>query len=401
MRKTLALLMGLLMIVSCSKKAPLQRGQWDEKVYSTLNELILTYGSKGKAYDPSKKAYAVFDYDNTTIMNDVELSMMTYLFDNLKFKVDPEKVFEALTCVVPDLDKPLKFEGKEAFTSRDIAEDLASDYKFLCAKGFQNGSFRSTDEFKDFRAKMFAYYNSLSNTFDYAVALLMVTSMLDGMTAEDVDALTRESFTYAMAEDKMYAEIWESPEMGKAGKVKVHVTRGMTLTPEMIDLYKTLEANGIDVYICSASHEFVVEAMACDPAIPLGMDKDRVFGIRVLPSSEGGWATEYVPGYKQTYQRGKVEAIREYIAPLYGGQDPVLVAGDSSGDYNMLTELPGLKVGLIVNCMRGGKINDLMTEAVADESKGLSGRTSPLYVVQGRNAALKSFIPSWDSVPVI
>ena len=397
MKKCLSALLLAILVVSCGKE-PLYRGQWDRKVYDTLNELIRCFHSND---------YAVFDFDNTTIMNDVELSLMTYQYDNLRFKIAPEEMFGALTRSVPDLDKPLKHEGRESFSSRDIAGDLASDYKVLYEKFISSdspdiGSIRETDEAKDFRAKMFAYYNSLSNTFDYGVALLMVTSMFDGMSKEDVDSLTKESFRYAMSEDRMYSELWESPDMGKAGKVAVHVTRGMTLTPEMKDLYKTLTDKGIDVYICSASHEFVVEAMACDPSVGLNMDPERVFGIRVEESPEGGWAVSYVPGYNQPYQEGKVKAIRDYIAPKYGGKDPVLVAGDSNGDFNMLTELPGLKVGLIINCMRGGRINELMTAAVNDQdTTPLKKRNTPRYVVQGRNGANKTFIPSWDSIPII
>ncbi|MGM9765311.1 MAG: hypothetical protein ACI3ZO_03030, partial [Candidatus Cryptobacteroides sp.] len=55
----------------------------------------------------------------------------------------------------------------------------------------------------------------------------------------------------------------------------------------------------------------------------------------------------FVPGYDQTFMDGKVACIRKLIAPRHGGKDPVLVAGDSSGDYQMLTSFEGMKLGLI------------------------------------------------------
>ena len=89
------------------------------------------------------------------------------------------------------------------------------------------------------------------------------------------------------------------------------------------------------------------------------------------------------------------------MAPDHCGKEPSLVAGDSNGDYAMLTEFKDLKVGLIINCLNGGEIGELMKMAIEDKAETpLSERTSPQYVVQGRNASKRIFIPDWDTVPM-
>ena len=125
------------------------------------------------------------------------------------------------------------------------------------------------------------------------------------------------------------------------------------------DTYNALRRAGITPYICSASLEWLVEALACDPENGLGMAPEEVFGVRF---SDGG----YDPAYVQPFKEGKVACIDSLIAPLHGGAQPVLVAGDSSGDVAMLTAYPDMKVGLIMNQHRGGEI-----EALADRHDGV------------------------------
>ena len=217
------------------------------------------------------------------------------------------------------------------------------------------------------------------------------------MTDGQVRSLTRESVAYWMEQESMWHETWTTPD----GEISVNVPKGIGLTPEMRNLYRTLEANGFDVYVCSASLESVVEAMACDPAYGLGLDEEQVYGIRLAPTADGRLRAVGDSTYVQTYREGKVACIQEFIAPSHGGNGPALVAGDSNGDFAMLTSFPDLKVGLIVNCLRTGAIAGMTAASIGSvPDLGLKERQTPLYVVQGRDPELLQFIPSWDSIPV-
>ena len=174
--------------------------------------------------------------------------------------------------------------------------------------------------------------------------------------------------------------VWESPEMGQAGKVSYIIPDGLALSQEMRNLYKALPENGIDVYVYSASMEAVVEAMACDPQY-LGLDTAQVFSLRLVKGEDGLISQDYLPGYVQPYKTGKTEAIRTYTTPRYDGRDPVLIGGDSNGDYSMLTSFPGMRVGLIIDKGQTEPgIGDLRKLALDAEAGGAPSK----YVLQRR-----------------
>ena len=168
--------------------------------------------------------------------------------------------------------------------------------------------------------------------------------------------------------------------MGQAGKVSYIIPDGLALSKEMRNLYKALPENGIDVYVYSASMEAVVEAMACNPAY-LGLDTAQVFSLRLVKGEDGLVSQDYLRGYVQPYKTGKTEAIRTYTTPKYDGRDPVLIGGDSNGDYSMLTSFPGMSVGLIIDKgQTESGIGDLRKQALEAEAGG----TPSKYVLQRR-----------------
>ena len=196
-----------------------------------------------------------------------------------------------------------------------------------------------------------------------------------------------------MAVKNPFLEKWESPERGLCGKVSVSFTRGIGITEEIKSLYKALNNNGFSTYICSAAEEYIVETIACDKKYGFGLPPENVFGIRLAPFENGIIKSEYDTAYIQTYKEGKTKAIMEYISPLHCGKEPVLVAGDSNGDYDMLTAFKDLKAGLIIDCGNGGPIGELTKDARSGKMKS----KERVYIVQGRNEREKSFIPKQTS----
>ena len=78
-----------------------------------------------------------------------------------------------------------------------------------------------------------------------------------------------------------------------------------------------------------------------------------------------------------TWGPGKVELIRKLLVPRTG-QPPLLVCGDSDGDYDILSAFPGTRLGFIVNRLKKGNIGTLCQEAVRQ-----LGDRRPRYVLQG------------------
>ena len=233
--------------------------------------------------------------------------------------------------------------------------------------------FREMPEYQDFRAKLAALERGIEYTFSYADWCLWMPALFSGMTSEELAGLTVESADFWLASGRTWTETWTSPD----GKVSTEVLKGLIIPEDSIRLFETLRRNGFGIYICSASLEIIVEAMACNGKYGLGFSPDEVFGLRMTGDRDEGnilGANGFDPDYSQTFLEGKVKCIEELIAPRHCGRAPSLIAGDSSGDYAMLTSFSDLKAGLIIN--RGH--SPLLGLAAED------GACSTKYVVQQR-----------------
>ena len=389
----MTLAMSVLLSGGCTGKAVLKEPGWEPRVREALEALISDYGKSSGNYDPKCRPYAVFDFDNTTIINDIAQTLLVYQIENRAFDIEPEEMFGVLTASIPDLDA----DYGNGTTPRSLATDLSRDYAELCT--FEDiGAMRSSDAYRDFRAKLWYLSSNPDTSYpDSPFGCIWITTLLDGMTPGEVASVTRSSVDSWMEEEAMWRETWSSPD----GSVSVEIPKGLAFTPEMRELYRALGKAGFDVYICSASYEGIVEAVACDEAYGLGVPEENVFGIRLEPTADSTLKAVGAEGYPQPYRKGKVDCIKEYMASAHCGRGPALVAGDSNGDYAMLTSFPDLKVGLIVNCLRSGGIGSQAKAAAEDTSAvDLAHRDAPLYVVQGRDPGSLRFIPEAQSRPV-
>lgn len=360
-RSFIYIVLVALMAVSCGRTG-LKKGDWKRRNYKALNTLIKDHGTGSKAYDPKERPYAVFDFDNTTVVGDISMSIFAYQIENLRYELDPESIYDIFTVGVPNIDCAL--EGLEAVSVRMLATDLQNDYNWLWRNYIRNGSMsleevHESEEFLDFRAKMWALSASVDNTFGYEAGCLWILKSFGGMSVAQFQELAREAAAAEMKRKKHTVETWTSPDLGEAGTVSVEVPRGLGIRKEMVNLYRSLQKNGFDVYICSASAEALVEAVACNAAMDLDLDPTQVYGLRTGGGDRMSTSPSYAAAYPHTFYEGKSELIRNLLMPDHGGKAPMLVAGDSNGDYNMLTDFDGMKIGLIIDQPRTGGIQDL------------------------------------------
>jgi len=384
-KKSLILLAAFAIICSaCGRNLP--KDNWNKDTYTKLSTLLRTQGAKSSEYGAAGRPYAVFDFDNTSIVNDVEISLMIYQFENLRYKIAPENLRSVLSDCLPDIDRPCE----NGLTMDMLISDLESDYAALYdafiavedTTGLSLEAVKVSDEYADFCAKMSAAYHNVSEFYDYGDQCLWILRLFDGFTYSELSALCKESCAYFTSLEFIEEKTWESPDMGVCGKVVSTRPYGIKVTQEMRHLYGALKAEGFDVYICSASLEAVVEAMACDPAYGFNMDPEHVFGLRLDDDGEHVGAA-YDSTYIQTFKQGKTAAIKAYMAPAQGDRDPSLVAGDSNGDANMLCDFEGLGVGLVIDCGNRGRIAELAAAAAAGD---------PVYAVQSRDLHCGTFV---------
>jgi hypothetical protein len=120
----------------------------------------------------------------------------------------------------------------------------------------------------------------------------------------------------------------------------------------------------------------------------------NVIAMELAIDGNGILLPEYKPGWAKTYRQGKVDAIDQAIKVGLGKNwDPLFAAGDSDGDYEMLTGFPGMKLSLIWNRVKGGAIGKLSRQAVAE-----LGSAAPRYILQGRDENAGMSLPGQESI---
>lgn len=378
----------------------LDQGKWAPATYKQVQSMIDKYGIKNAKYNPKKKPYAVFDWDNTSIMNDTEEALFVYQINNLMFKLTPEEFDEIVSKNVPagEFSKDYINADGQRVTLEAITSDLSADYQYLYEnfKGLKGDKsleeVQATDYFKDFQAKLYFLYEAINDTHGSSVGYPWVLYFFTNMTVEEVQAMAEASndANLGMAIKKV---TWTSPatRAGKAGVISASHVSGIRLTPEISNLMNTLRANGIDVYVVSASMQEVVKVFATLPKYGYNVAKENVIGMQ-LEIENGKIKAQYKANYPLTVGHGKTEVIQAQIAKKRG-YGPLFVAGDSNGDYEMMTEFADTKLVLVINRLKGGKIGQVAAKAVEQMKK-----PNPRYVLQGRNENSGQWVPSESTI---
>ncbi|WP_232696613.1 haloacid dehalogenase-like hydrolase [Brevibacillus daliensis] len=382
----------------------LDQGKWAEKTHDAVQKMIDQYGVKSPNYKADKKPYAVFDWDNTSIMHDTQEALFIYQINHLAFKLTPEEFAKVLVMNVPKgpFAAEYKTEDGKAITLENVAADINSDYKFLYEnyKGFKGKKsleeVTQTDKFIDFRTKMYFLYEAINGSHGSDVGYPWVLYFLINMSVDEIQTLAEASNDYGLG-DSIRKINYTSPKSlsGKSGVISVTYTSGLRLSPEIANLMNTLRSNGIDVYVVSASMEEVVEVFATNPKYGYNIPKENVIGMQLEKDAKGIVQPVYKKDWFQTVYDGKPEVIKAEIAKKHGGNGPVLVAGDSNGDYEMMTQFPDTKIVLILNRLKGGTIGEASKLAVEDMKK-----QDPKFVLQGRDENTGMWIPTESTIKV-
>lgn len=386
--------------VKVNQELYLKKGNWYRENYVALNNLINKYGKNNSS---KEKFYAVFDWDNTTIINDVEEALLAYQLENLEFKMNPKEFKETIETDIPKKDFLKDFNNKDnkSVNIDKIVKDVSSDYKYLYdnyngMKGKKTlEEIKKTLEYKDFIVKMRYVYKAIGGSFSADISYPWVTYLFKGMTQQEVAKLTEKSNDLALQE-KLQKVNWTSPGKlpGEAGVVSVNFIKGIRLVKEQQNLYEVLMKNGIDVYICSASFIDVVREFATNPKYGYNVPSENIYAMQLKRDENGVILADFDhENYFQTQGKGKTKTIKKYIVPKYGNRGPILVAGDSSGDVAMLTDFKDTKMCLIINRVKGGALGKISKIAVET-----SGKENVRYYLQGRDNNTGEFINSESSI---
>ncbi|MBQ0055401.1 MAG: hypothetical protein KBS54_04565 [Synergistaceae bacterium] len=397
--------MAFVMIFSCVAMAAqvtyLKSPYWEPNTKKAINQMFEAYGKTSKGYNPNCKPYAVFDCDNSITVLDVEEQLAIYQLEHLRFAIKPEQMFKVLTAGIPNIDESMG-EDWGNLTVRKAANDVCKAYAKLYAKGWVKADrsqeknmakWMATDDWKEFAAKARWMYDAICDYFDAAVGYPWITYWFAGMTPKQVQDLAAESHRfYGNKPAEFWDKItWTSPAgyPSECGPLKIKFNKGVGVTAELKELIAALDANGIDMWINSASH--------LDPikAVPVVFGLKGVDGIVAMTNKiKNGkltWEYDY-DLHAQTQGLGKSLTIDKCIRPKYKGRGPIFGCMDSQGDFNFCTEYKDTKVVLIMNRGRKDDAGILSAIAVWQNKNGIDAKKAwsmgdTRYCLQGRREA--------------
>jgi predicted peroxiredoxin len=385
----------------------LAENNWAPYTYGALIRLIANNGVFSQSYDHNRKPYAIFDFDNTTVINDVEEALLVYQLENLVFKITPDDIIDVLETGVPDVNayfnEAYNNKAGQRVTVAMVARDCENAYRYLYANyaGFNAGGTTSladikmTNQYKEFTTKIRYLYEAINGTFESSVGYPWVTYLFTGMLPSEVQTLAEKSNDYWLNYGGFTKITWTSPETypSETGVVSTSFKTGIAVPKEMQDLYATLMDNGIEVYICSASFHDVIIVFGTNPKYGFKVPAKNIFAMRLKKDDSGRYIHEFDNDYFQTQGKGKTQTINAFIRGKHHNMDPVFVAGDSAGDYNMMTDFDGIQLGLILNRYKNDAIKELSQIAAST-----IGNTDARYVLQGRDENTGTFRRSEKSI---
>lgn len=434
MKRIIAVLLVVLMMLSmasCGKKQAggdidektkeIELDSWSPVVKNGINEMMNKYGRFAKGYDDT--VYAVFDFDNTCSIFDVEEQLAIYQLQHMAFAedMDAEKLKEVLLTGLGD---PFEKRGT-AYCQKDSSyqawvTDITKAYDRLYKKfgpfspaGFDDETaetIQGTRAWREFATKMRAMYDLVYDSESASVAYPWVLYWFTGFTEGEVYSLAKASHEHYREEESEYIT-WTSPDIkSKIGICEYEWTSGVQVPDNIRELMAALKNNGIGVYICSASSTDVVRAaidvwdlhdsvdgvLAMTNKMEDGKyinEYDYEKGYMWIPKEEGTWIKGDKATKAQTQGEGKVTAIDNVLVKEFG-HGPIAGFMDSTGDFNFCTEYETLKIVCCFN-RASRKVTDgggLIAELAIYQNHDLGYDFSKAeeandiyYVLQGRD----------------
>jgi hypothetical protein len=382
----------------------------------------------------NKNAYAVFDWDNTSVYGDVQETLLIYQLENLIFKMTPGE-FEysfthyAETGHAENLEIP-SADFDKAYTNADgkplniglMKDDCVNYYKFFfnnyrklnpgAGGNFTLAQLKQTAQYKDFLAKMWFTYAAIYKSFSANAAYTWVMYVtVPGFTKDEFRTMVTEAIDGGIRREskKVY---FDSPLNIKSSAGAVSNTEAgnyfcniIRMCPEMGSIFKNLEKNSIPVYISTASFQEIVDAVAANPKYGYSIPPNRVYGLRLKTDDEGRYLPQYdfSENYTINSMSGKTININNTLVEKYKA-NPVMIGGDSDGDYYMITELTGLdgmkmannykpvQLIMVINRVKGGDIGKICRIAAGQLEHEKTGDVS--VVLQGRDENKGVWVPS-------
>lgn len=338
---------------------------WYGSNAAELTKMVQLYGNKSPRYNPSNPPVAVFDWDNTVIKNDIGDATVFWMIARNKIKqpVDrdwrrtssllTEDAVSALKSACDSQGAPLSplITSQRNKASRACADEIATIYD------------KGTTKSGAAAWKPGAHNDTMEPAYAWAVQLEA------GYTPDEIRKFARKTIEFNLGND-----IGTTQPIGNKSDYNAY----LRIYPQIKDLIAVLKANGFNVWVVTASGQYIVEEFAKE----VGIDAQHVAGVKSLLDSEGKITSffeecgTHARGNQTliTYRQGKRCWINKSIfgvanaKQMMNNRSPVIfVAGDSNTDLFMLKDA---KYRLVLNRNK----TELMCNAYAGAANNHSSK---------------------------
>lgn len=346
--RSLTAIISLCMLSNCTKPLAANRVELDPELVwygdnaDRLEAMIGARGSSGEDFSVDEPPIAVFDWDNTCIKNDIgDITVFWMLNNNLVLQPparDWSGVSPLLTTAALD-GLNLACDG-QAEPGLPLATDQSTEANRACADailGVYSEGLATTGED--------AYLSGETDTLEpaYGVAVQLQA----GYTGDEIRAFASNAIAFATAQP-----IGATQAVGN-GEYNAY----LRIYDQIRDLIGVLDDHGFDVWVVSASSQFIVEPFAAQ----VGIASDHVIGVRATLDGEGKAETTFqgcgtfADGNSEiiTFRQGKRCWINKVI---FGESDPAaqldepspltFAAGDSTTDLWMLRDAQAMRLAI-------------------------------------------------------
>ncbi|MBI4425175.1 MAG: haloacid dehalogenase-like hydrolase [Elusimicrobia bacterium] len=285
-------------------KTTLRSPGWTLEVRAALERLIEGQGASSRGYDPDWPPVAVLVLDDLGFAGHAGELAFLRMVDRAEFRFSPAW-WELVPLEVRDRAR----RALRRFNDRP--ENL----------------WPNDEDFLAWRKAMFEARDLVRRQQGRRACLAWLSLLLTGYTEGEIEGYMRD-----LVEEGLREPFTDEPIRAHAGDAEpIGARRGLRRVPELAELTDRLLRAGIDVWMLSASNQWVAEALAQR----YGVDPSRVVGTRprILNKRLDVAVVDPVP-----VGPGKPEAV-----PLFIGRDPAL-GGAGPDDEELLEYGRGLRV---------------------------------------------------------
>lgn len=357
------------------------------------------HGHYSEGYDPDQRPYAVFDWDETAIVGNVQETLFHFMLEHFSFLLPADQFRHLLPMGGSERHLPEQFKNLsgQPIIFSDLLQDILEDYRALAARYGHMPHPLPREELADdpalqaFRARMVLYHHALRALHGEEAAQRGLIRLLAGQTVQDVVGLTRAANEHALGQS-IQRITWESPatRSGRSGAIRVTLTQSLRLTPEMADLFQIMQEQGIDPIICTSSLEESVAIFATSAEYGYNLRREHIFGARLSRHKNLYGPTEEA-NYPFPFGVGKTAIIHTQLARRKHAPLMIFAGEDSSG--HLLSAFPDTQLCCLINRRQTADMQPFLQKAIQQR-----GTATPRFVLQGRDENTGEWRPEEASI---